>query len=553
MRLGRFKPFEIRWPDAFSKLSTAVGERVPEYIRPARTLPIRHERILFFGILLLGAVVRMSTSVKTSMWIDEGFALEISRLSFWHLWTVAFDSHPSLHYMLVKLADMLLDGEAAVRLPSILFGTASLGLIYPFARRLVGPVGGLIAMASLALSFTHLVQSNNGRNYALMLFFLTGAMYALFVLRDRLLDGQPILDRRHWRPFAAYFLCAVGAFYTHNAAIIFLFVLNAAFCSAQLVTAPRASIGFGLRLVAINAPALLLWLPWGLQMGEAAEIVDWMVQPDAIDALRTLLVAIGPNNTPWPFIIAVLAATALGGLMSLLISPRLVLAVAVPLVVFPLAVWIVGYLAQPIYMERIILPALIGASLALGVLAAHLRSPVLAYGLSGLALAGIALSTTSYLVRTPQLNHLGGQVLQDWRGAVSEQDDPATALLICDTFSWPTIAYYTNQSPLFIFAGVGETLFLEPDDWVTLYGMPATVRMASRGGDISPEIASWRQRVSRDWDSSAASYERVAFLKPDLFCKNDEPLQIRSAFAQSGYRLESTSLYAGVSVELYVR
>lgn len=553
MGIGRFQLGEFFRTSAQTGRNTAYERYTQQAIRPAREISRQLELILLATILVSGALLRLLTEAKTSLWIDEGFTLAISQLPFWQMWTVPFDSHPPLHFTLVKIADVFADGEHAVRLPSVIAGTATIALLHSFSRRLIGPVGALVASASLALSFTHLVHSDNGRNYALLLFFLTGAMYALFVLRERLTQNEPWLTRRSGGAVAAYMLCSLAALYTHNVAILFLFVLNAAFCARHLLVNPRGTFDFVVNLAAINAPALILWAPWALQMASTADVFDWLVQPDAREAIRTLLVAIGPNNAPVPFILAVLATIALGGVMSLFLRPRLVLAIAIPLLIFPAFIYLLGFLAKPIYMERTLLPAVIGASLAIGTVAAHLRSALVSYTLVGLALAGTGLSTASFLSRTADTTNLGGQVLQDWRGAIAAHDAAGTALLICDTFSWPTVAHYASESPVYIFASGGEVWHLDHQDWLDLYGLPASERTSSRAGDISPTIMDWRRRVARDWAGSAGSHDRIAFVKPDLFCNDDEPARIRATLADSGYHLDARSTHAGLDVELYSR
>ncbi|HWP34062.1 MAG TPA: glycosyltransferase family 39 protein, partial [Thermodesulfobacteriota bacterium] len=83
--------------------------------------------------------------------------------------------------LLTALAFALLgEGEAQARLPSLLFGTATLALVYAAGRWLFGPAAGLTALALLAFSPHALDADRFARVYSPLAFFALVAALATF-------------------------------------------------------------------------------------------------------------------------------------------------------------------------------------------------------------------------------------------------------------------------------------------------------------------------------------------------------------------------------------
>jgi hypothetical protein len=74
--------------------------------------------------------------------------------------------------------------EARLRLPSLLFGTASIPLIFLIGRRLFDPRVGLVAAFLLALSAPCAGYSQEARYYALLLFYALASLYSLCAALD---------------------------------------------------------------------------------------------------------------------------------------------------------------------------------------------------------------------------------------------------------------------------------------------------------------------------------------------------------------------------------
>ncbi|MEO0784167.1 MAG: glycosyltransferase family 39 protein [Pseudomonadota bacterium] len=523
-------------------------ETAREEWRPARDLPVQQERLWLAGLLFVAAILRFATMTQDSIWIDEGYTLASAGQSFALLFTVPFDSHPSLHFVVVKIAAMFLEGEAAVRFPSALFSTVMLVPTYLLMRRLIGPVGALVGTSILALSFTMLVYANNGRNYAQLLMLIMFAAWALQALAERFALGKALLARETFAWGAIYTVSAIAALYSHNTAILYLFVLNAVFCGWVLVTAPRSAFGFTWKLAAVNAPAILVWLPWLTVMVGTSGAFDWLAQKSPVEAAVTLAGAIGPNNVPAIIMLGSFLAMLAGGLLSL-VRPGWSLAVIIAHVAaFPLFIWLMGYAFKPVYMERIILPAAVGGALAIGYLAAHGRRRWLTAGLTGLALTASAWSAAAYTFRGDSYGNLGGHLIQDWRPAVAAHDTPGNALLICDTFTWPTVDLYRTSAEVWVHDQTGAW-DLKPEFWRSNYGVP----ISGDNAVARHRYSAWMDEAIIPWDEAVKLAPRIVFMKPDVLCNDGEPELIAQRLTASGYSLTRSDQWRGVRADVWER
>ena len=105
-------------------------------------------------------------------------------------------------------------GETAwtVRLPAVIFGIASIPLLFLVGRAVATTREGLLAAAFLAVSYHHVWFSQNARGYTALLFWTL--LCTLLFYRG--------LERRRWPPFLAYAVAAALGAYTH---LTFVFVV----------------------------------------------------------------------------------------------------------------------------------------------------------------------------------------------------------------------------------------------------------------------------------------------------------------------------------------
>jgi 4-amino-4-deoxy-L-arabinose transferase-like glycosyltransferase len=83
-------------------------------------------------------------------------------------------------YLVAKSVALFGDTAGAARLPSVLFSTATVGLVFLLGRRTVGTAAGLLAAALLAVAPFELTWARTARMYAVYQFFYILAAYAFY-------------------------------------------------------------------------------------------------------------------------------------------------------------------------------------------------------------------------------------------------------------------------------------------------------------------------------------------------------------------------------------
>jgi 4-amino-4-deoxy-L-arabinose transferase-like glycosyltransferase len=153
--------------------------------------------------------------------------------------------NPPLFFVLAWVSDRLFgDSAQALKLVSLLAGTATIPLIYVLGRRTIGVLAAVVACALAALSPFLIFYSTEARPYALLVLLLLLSTLAL-------LNALETGGRRWWVAYAAL---SCAAAYTHFTAV---FLLVAQFAWA-ILTHPHARRP----LVLANVAAVIGFLPW---------------------------------------------------------------------------------------------------------------------------------------------------------------------------------------------------------------------------------------------------------------------------------------------------
>ena len=170
------------------------------------------------GLVLVALALRLLRLTFQPLWWDEGWSLYFATADLpTMLRLTAVDIHPPFYYLLLHLwIGLFGSGDVAVRLLSVLVGTATIPLLYLTGRRLLGEKGGVLAAFLLALSPFHIYYSQEVRMYGLVTLLGVAAFY--FALTW-------IGDVRDW-PLVGYVLAATAALYTQYYAALLLLALN---------------------------------------------------------------------------------------------------------------------------------------------------------------------------------------------------------------------------------------------------------------------------------------------------------------------------------------
>jgi mannosyltransferase len=131
-----------------------------------------------FGLYHLGS---------RSLWGDEAFSVTLARKPFGEFWHVVSTSQAnmSLYYFLLRGWTALGDGEAVVRLLSLLAGILTVAVLYAAAERLFDRRVATIAALLLAVNGLFLRYAQEARSYALVVLLTTVATLLFLVLEER--------------------------------------------------------------------------------------------------------------------------------------------------------------------------------------------------------------------------------------------------------------------------------------------------------------------------------------------------------------------------------
>lgn len=154
------------------------------------------------------------------------------------------DLNPPLFFVLAWLVERFGDGAQAIRLVSLLAGTAAIPLTYLLGLRTVGRRAALVGAGLMALSPFLIFYSTEARAYALLLLLILVCPLCLL----------SALDTRRLRWWVAYAVSSCAATYTHYIAVFFL--------ASLLVWAFWTQRDSRRALLAANLAAAIAYIPW---------------------------------------------------------------------------------------------------------------------------------------------------------------------------------------------------------------------------------------------------------------------------------------------------
>lgn len=142
----------------------------------------KRENFSLILILCLGLVLRL-INLNQSLWLDEAItALAVKNNTFLQLISkfAPGDFHPPLYYFVLKLWTSFFGfSEISLRLPSVIFGLATVFLVYKIAKFLFDSKVALVAALFLACNPLAVYYSQEARMYTPAMFFVALAIYFL--------------------------------------------------------------------------------------------------------------------------------------------------------------------------------------------------------------------------------------------------------------------------------------------------------------------------------------------------------------------------------------
>lgn len=248
--IGFFSTLGRIFQSSVSHVEKAPNRHPEEGFLYQRTNAIQSDWITVLAISGLGLVFRLFMLSAQNLWIDEAYNFRLLDGSFVDLikMTISQDDHPPLYYIVLYLLQFLGRSEVAVRLPSVIFGVATIPVVYALACRLFNRQTAIYSGFLLAISPLHIYYSQEARMYALFLLLALGSI-VLFL--------RAIEENRTW-DWGAYVVVIILAFYTHVSALFVALALTIHFFAHQ-----RARHTIRRWLVA-HAVIFVCCLPWVL-------------------------------------------------------------------------------------------------------------------------------------------------------------------------------------------------------------------------------------------------------------------------------------------------
>jgi mannosyltransferase len=249
---------------------------------------------LFMAVLVLAVATRAFRLDAAGLWPDELWGVDACALGSWWamvLSMISIDTHPpgyqTMLYFWIRLVG---EGDAAVRLPSMLAGVLAVHALYRFATQYWNPFTALVAALLLAVSYNGIYYSQEARAYIFLVLFGIWYWHLLCVL---FIDKQA--TRWHW---CAFWLVTTLLCYFHYMGSLIVF---SGFVVVWLVPDWRPGLLASFKAWMPMAVAFAPWLPV-MWYQVANPDPSWQTAaPDMKVLLDTALFIWGPSPNLFAF------------------------------------------------------------------------------------------------------------------------------------------------------------------------------------------------------------------------------------------------------------
>jgi len=466
----------------------------------------RDTRIMLWGIVTLGAVLRLWDLGAKSFWLDEIASVVLARAPsswFWHwLWTE--EGNMALYYVLLRPWLEIHMGEATVRLLSVLPGIASIPVMYLLGRRLFGRGAGLVSALLLAVSTCAVVYSQEARGYS---WLLLGTIVSTYFFAR-------LIARPAYAVACAYVLAAGVTFYFHYFGLLVPVAHAVSLASLPKLRRPWKQLYLaGALTVVLAAPAL-----WMIR-AQPVRHLDWVSRPSLLELyhLGVFLAAesgkgVGPVLLVAELVLVVAFFRAMMAARNARADGDLwPYALVASGVLTPVIISLLVSAVWPVFFHRflmICLPAWLLAVVAGACAIGQRRARVCA--VAGVCLLSLVSTVLSYT-----------RVREDWRGAVNY-----------------LIMHGTAQDRVVYYQPVGAWAAESYRDWLP-------------GGSANRPTAVCVNSPSNDWLAKIAGARRV-FLVEYPASVSDDTSRAVEAELHSRYAAVASQSFRAITVTEFV-
>lgn len=396
-------------------------------------------RLAAAGAALVPAAVMLGIGLwgldRGTMWRDESATFQIARRSVPEIWRLlgGLDAVHGVYYLLMHAVLAVRADEVMLRVPSVLGAACTAGLVGAIGCRLARPRVGLWAGLLYAVTPFASFYAQEGRSYALV---AAGAALATWCLLNA-------VERDSSGRWAGYAAAVAGTALLHEFALLMLVAHGATVLSAA------SRPGAWRRWAAAAAAAVVPVVPLAVISSGQGDQVAWIQEPGAAEVRVLIQQFAGPD-------VRVLTAAAVLAGLAVLRPPRRtglvgLTAVALPLVVLPVAVLFAVSSVRPLFVDRYLLfafagvPLLVAAGLerVLGSLRAAPWRPVV-------AVAGVAAVAAAFCCQLPfhqQERGRDGRIddLREVAAYVASETRPNDAVLFVPSYQRHIFLSYDRE------------------------------------------------------------------------------------------------------------
>lgn len=163
-------------------VKTFLGKGISETLIGWKIKVVKNWQLL--AILILALFLRL-INLNQSLWLDEAVQAITSQGSFFGIFQeLRGDFHPPLYHLLMwGWIHLFGSSEVILRLPSVIFGVATVGVVYLLAKKFLSEKLSITAVLLMATAPFHIYYSQEARNYALTTLLASLSMY--YFIKDR--------------------------------------------------------------------------------------------------------------------------------------------------------------------------------------------------------------------------------------------------------------------------------------------------------------------------------------------------------------------------------
>ena len=378
-------------------------------------------------LTLVAAMLRISFIDSKSLWLDEAFTAHRAMLPLGELLKVIVDGrmNMSLYYMMeAGWVSAVGSSEFMLRLPSAVFGVATVPLVYVLGAELWDRRTGLMAAMLVTVNATSIQYSQTARSYTMLIAFATLA--SIFFVRSAKRGASS-------RSIAGYVVSGTFTVYSH---LFGIFALPSQWLSLFIFRPNRkATIRLTVCIVAIG----ILSLPaFFFSISSTDWSLGWIPRT-SIYSLRDLLFSYsGAFEGRATSLTVILAGFYLVGaslaVSSAPTSDRPALGYILLSIFVPVALTLIVSMVKPLFVSRYLLSGL------------PLFALLAAVGFQRLKPAFAIVMAICALSLTEDYSYYRAPSIQDWRGVaefVAEHSQPGDILVVYDDAT--PIEYYVAR------------------------------------------------------------------------------------------------------------